>query len=92
MLSDASMSRFESMNGVLRRRQVNGVALYLIGDFLESGVKRRFGVKDSGNIIPGHGGILDRIDGIIGASAIALILSISGVGSILPHIGVPTAP
>lgn len=39
--------------------------LATIGDLLESGVKRHFGVKDSGNIIPGHGGILDRMDGAL---------------------------
>jgi phosphatidate cytidylyltransferase len=43
-------------------------------DLFESKIKRIFGVKDSGNIIPGHGGVLDRLDGMIFVAPVVLIL------------------
>jgi len=46
------------------------------GDLFESAIKRRFGVKDSSHIIPGHGGIWDRLDGFVAAIVLAAIFGV----------------
>lgn len=58
------------------------------GDLFESAIKRRFGVKDSGHIIPGHGGVMDRLDGFVAAIVLAAIFGVfrggvDGVGRAL---------
>ncbi|MDC0033474.1 phosphatidate cytidylyltransferase [Alphaproteobacteria bacterium] len=50
------------------------------GDLGVSRVKRRYGVKDTGTLIPGHGGLLDRVDGIIGAVPFAVLCNALAIG------------
>ncbi len=50
------------------------------GDLFESALKRRYGVKDASHIIPGHGGVMDRLDGFVAAAVFAACLGVARFG------------
>lgn len=63
-----------------------GLAIGLVaqwGDLAESALKRHFGLKDAGDLIPGHGGFMDRMDGIVTASILAALIGF-GIDAFAP--------
>jgi phosphatidate cytidylyltransferase len=71
---------------------IAGLALLLSicsqgGDLLESAIKRRFGAKDASHVIPGHGGLMDRLDGFVAAALFALLFGLCRGGWLGPARG-----
>jgi phosphatidate cytidylyltransferase len=57
------------------------------GDLFESFLKRRFNAKDSSHLIPGHGGLMDRLDGFVTASVAAAVIGLARGGFEAPGRG-----
>jgi phosphatidate cytidylyltransferase len=57
------------------------------GDLLESALKRRFGAKNASELVPGHGGLMDRLDGFVAAAALACLLGVARGGFAAPGRG-----
>jgi phosphatidate cytidylyltransferase len=80
----ASGVRFAAAAGLM------GLLLSILaqaGDLFESAVKRRFGAKDASRLIPGHGGLMDRLDGFLVAAFAALLIGIARQGMDAPARG-----
>ena len=78
--------------GAFNAMAIAGISLLLsvcaqVGDLFESFIKRKFGVKDSSQLIPGHGGVMDRLDGFWAAAVVGCLIGLARGGFDAPARG-----
>ena len=89
-LAGAVAVAYASGIGALAQAAVMGLVLSVLaqaGDLFESAVKRHFGTKDTSHLIPGHGGLMDRLDGFLVAALAALVIGVLRQGTDTPARG-----
>jgi phosphatidate cytidylyltransferase len=89
VLAAIAVAAVAGLSGLLSIAIVAAIlsALAQAGDLFESQLKRRFGAKDSSHLIPGHGGLMDRLDGFVLAAAVAALIGILRGGLAAPARG-----
>jgi phosphatidate cytidylyltransferase len=78
VLAAIAVAKAAGLSGLISIALVAAIlsAVAQAGDLFESHLKRRFGAKDSSHLIPGHGGLMDRLDGFVFAAAVAALIGI----------------